>query len=506
MNNLFNTEGDLSASNMQWKIKEKAQTPAKLLISAVVFGAAFSYLFTNQSPGLNILFFVLLLYGFALVNRDLFLRSTFKEEKLITFFTAPVIFLGAYFFIGNTFLNALSILVILFVMFVQYLVLSGNALYKWYQPMFLVDLLFGGINRMFLGIGHFITGSVNSIFRSQSEKKKGAVIGILIGLLLLILIIPLLLSADPWISSVLSILFSEIRIGDIFLYIFLFLVGASMAVAPIATAKRGEYTGKREAKASDSRPVLGITSGSALTIISVVYVLYAVLQFSYFFEPSSTMASTLGLTSSQYAVGGFGELLFITCLNFVIIAAVLRFTKQENGNTKAYIKVLCTMLIAFNFVIMASSHMRLQYYEDSYGFTVARFISHSFMVFLLIVNVIMLIRIYWSKMRAIKYVATAALLYFCVIVAINPEAAVVRGNIQRYNLTGKIDTGYMFDLSGDAISEACDFLTVHPELYDEKTKIAAEEKYMYYYDNISAGWQSLNLADIRAYNKLKGLI
>lgn len=498
-----NTGGWPYAETVNEPAKEKAQTPAKLLISAAVFGAAFSYLFTNQSPGLNILLFVLLLYGFALVNKDLFVKSSFKEEKLITFFSAPVIFLGAYVFIGSTFLNALSVLVILIVMFVQYLVLSGNALYKWYQPAFFIDFILGGINRMICGIGHFLTGSVNGIFHSQSEKKKGAVIGILIGLLLLIIIVPLLLSADLWLSTSLSIIFAKINIGDIFLYIFLFLVGASMAAAPVATAKRSEYTGKREAKDfSDKRPIQGVTAGTVLSMISIIYILFGVVQFGYFFLPTKTMAYVLGLTSSEYAVRGFGELLFISCLNFAIIAAVLTFTKQKDGKTKGYIKGLCTVLVAFNFVIMASSHMRLAYYELSYGYTLARFISHSFMILLVIFNVIMLLRIYFDKVRLIKYFAVAALLYFCALIAVNPESWVVNNNIQRYNTTGKIDTAYMFTLSGDAVSEACGFVTANPKLYDEDTKAAVQDSLTYYK---KAGWQSLNLADARAYEKLNVL-
>gem|GEM_PF-2189614 len=485
---------------------ERAQTPAKLLISAAVFGAAFSYLFAFQRPGLNMFLFVLLLYGFALVNRELFIRRSFAEERLIAFLTVPAVFLAAYMFIGDTFLNALSVLVILFVMFVQYLVLSGNAKHEWYRPLFIVDIFFGAINRLFFGMGHFLNGSVNAVFLGKSEKKKGVMIGILAGTLLLMLIVPLLLMADPIFSGIAGDLFADIRIGDIFLYLFLFITGASMAAAPVATAKRSEYTGKREAVLSpEKRPVEGVTSGTILSMISAVYVLFAAVQFTYFFEPMETVAKTLGLTSSRYAVRGFGELLFITCLNLAIIAAALRFTKQQNGRTKGYIKALCCVLVAFNFVIMASSHLRLSHYESSYGYSVARFISHSFMVFLIIVNALMLLKIFIGKMSAVKYIALAALLYFCALVAINPESAVARGNIRRYYASGKIDTEYMLSLSSGAVCEACDFLKENPGLLDEDTRKAAMRR-LTDYARRNGGWQSLNLADETAYKKLRELL
>ncbi len=486
--------------------KEKAQTPGLLLISAAIFGAAFSYLFTNQNMGINVLLFVLLLYGFALFNRKLFMKRTFREEKLITLFSLPVVFLAAYTFIGSTFLNALSLLVILFVMFVQYLVLSGNALYRWYQPMFILDLLFGSINRMLLGAGQFISGTINSVFKKQSENKKGVAAGILIGTVLLILVIPLLLTADPNISEQIRRLFSNIYLGDVFLYVFLFLFGASAVTAPIATAKRSEYTGRREAQDyAEKQPIQGVTAAVALTMISVVYILFGTVQFTYFFEPLNTIADTLNLTSSAYAVRGFGELLFVSCLNFAIIAVSLRFTKKDTGTMNVYLKILYCVLVAFNFVIMASSHMRLQYYEDSFGMTLARFVSHSFMILLVIFNAIILARIFFSKVKLIKFFAIAALIFFCAIVAVNPEAYVVSSNIERYKQGKSIDVAYLFTLSGDAISETCDFVKAHPETFDDGARQAMQKKLQEYGEICNYDWQSQNLAIRNAYIKMHDL-
>jgi hypothetical protein len=142
--------------------------------------------------------------------------------------------------------------------------------------------------------------------------------------------------SDPSVSEKIRSLFANIYLGDVFLYLFLFLVGASAAAAPIATAKRGEYTGRREAQDyAEKQPVQGLTTAVALTMISIVYILFGTVQFSYFFELPATMANTLGLTSSAYAVRGFWELLFVSCLNFVIIAAALRFKNRIPAGRRA---------------------------------------------------------------------------------------------------------------------------------------------------------------------------
>ncbi|MGI5850465.1 MAG: DUF4173 domain-containing protein [Christensenellales bacterium] len=487
-------------------LKKIAAAPKRLLLSAAVFGIIFAYLFKNQNFGLNILVFVLLVYGFALINRTLFIKKTFRQEKIVTLFFMPVIFLSVYVFIGSTVLNILSILVILFLLFLQFLVLSDNAMYLWYQPAFFLDIFYGVINRILLGMGYFIAGSVNSLFNCRSEKKIGAIIGVLIGIIMLILIIPILIAADAKVSMMVSQFFKNICLDDVFLYILLFFIGASTATALVATAGRDEFTGIRKAKKSlNKRPIQCVTMLVALSMISVVYILFAIVQFTYFFETQQTIVSVFGLTSSAYAVRGFGELLFITCINFIIIAVAMRFTKLKDGRTPAYLKVLYTVLIAFNFIIMASAQLRMQYYESAYGYTIARFLSHSFMVFLVILNVIMLLSVYIRKIKILKLVILSALLFFCIIVALNPELFVARQNIERYEKTGKIDTAYLFMLSGDALCEACDFAQGHPEMFDDAARDAAQAKLLWYQNMHYVGWQSLNIADKKAYSKLQHL-
>ena len=237
-----------------------------------------------------------------------------------------------------------------------------------------------------------------------------------------------------------------------------------------------------------------------------MYIMFAVIQFRYFFDPQATIDYVAGLTRAQYAVRGFGELLFITCLNFVLIAVGMRITKQKDGKSRGYLKVLYALLIVFNFIIMASSHIRMQCYESAYGYTVARFVSHSFMVLLIGFNAVMLVRVFCEKLRVARLFIVAALIYFCVLTAINPERFVARENIGRYQATGKIDTVYLFSLPGGALSEACDFAEAHPEMFDTYAKERAQERLESYCGLHSKEWQSLNIAERTAYAKLAKLV
>lgn len=479
---------------------KRALTPPRLLISAAVFGVLFSALFTNQGLGLNLTIFVFLVYLFAVFNSSYIIKVPFANEPLMYLYTVAVLFLAIWLFVSSSVIHLLSILVILFVMFVQYIVLSGNARNRWDEGGFVVDLLLGGINRVLLGLLRFVGDGLRTLFRGK--KKSGVFVGVGIGVVLLLIVVPMLVFADANVSKVLGDFFQQLALGDLFAYVFLFIIGASLIAAPASTALEPEYTGDRKAVYVDKRPIQAVTTAVALSMVAVVYVLFAAVQFGYFFMPEETLASQLGLTSSEYAVRGFGELIFITCLNFVMVMTAIRFTQQKDGRTQSYLKVLYVLLIAFNFVILASSHLRMACYENAFGYSVARFLSHSFMLLLMILNVVMLVRIFSDKVKLVRLFVTAALIYFCVIVGVNPERYVAGANITRYEQTGKIDTEYLFTLSGDALIKTCDFVSAHPEELNHAALSMAEGRV----DTQPQSWQSFNLADSRANERLAELL
>ena len=357
------------------------------------------------------------------------------------------------------------------------------------------------------GMGYFFSGAVNTVFKERAVKKKGVVLGIAIGALLLIITVPFLLTADRQVAAIFADFFVNIDFGTIILFLFLLFLGAALVTGPIATANFGEFAGRGEPrKRANKRPIQPSTTAIALSMVGIVYVLFASVQFQYFFLPREMLDTEFGLTSAAYAVQGFSELIYITCLNIVLIAGAMRFTMHKGGQTQPYMKALYTLLIVFNFVILASSHLRMQCYEASFGYTVARFLSHGFMVLLLVLNVLMLVQIYTSRFKAAKWFVVAALVYYCAIVAINPDLFVAKRNISRYENENKVDAAYMFTLSSTAVSEACDYVDRYPEAFDETARERAEGTYCRYEYRDNNGWQSLNIADLRAQKKLEKIL
>lgn len=492
---------DMSSPHIQDIPKRRANL--RLLISAAVFGILFAMIFVNQELGLNLTLFFLLIYAYAAFNTKSIFAVPFRREKLLYLFTIPVLFLSLSLFITSSYIHVFSILAIFVVMVVQYTVLSGSAQNQWDEGGFIVDLVMTGINRFLFGVVRFVSDGMSALFKGR--KKAGALAGVGMGILLLLIVVPLLVTADANVSNLLGRFIESLALGDIFLYVFMFLLGASLIMGPAATALEPECTGPRQAVYFTKRPIPAVTVGVALTMVAAVYVLFAAVQFSYFFSPKETLAAVFGLTSSAYAVRGFGEMMFMTCFNFVLIVVALRFTHQQDGKTPPYLTALYVLLIAFNFVILASAHMRMSCYVASYGDTVARLLSHSFMLLLVIFNIVMLGRIFSDKVKLIRLFAAAALIYLCTLAAVNPERYVAGENIKRYERTGKIDVEYLLSLPGDALADTCDFLIENPDLLDESTRREAVLR-LHMMENRDTGWASLNLADERAEAKLKALL
>ncbi len=481
----------------------KRRINLRLLISAAIFGIIFAAIFVNQELGFNLAVFFLLIYAYAAFNATSIFAVPFRQEKLLYLFTIPVIFLSLSLFVTSSFIHVFSVLAILAVMYVQYTVLSGSALNRWDESGFIVDIVMTGITRFLFGIVRFVGDGFSALFKGR--KKAGALAGVGIGIILLLIVVPLLVGADANVSKMLGQFIESLALGDIFLYVFMFVLGASLIMGPASTALEPESTGPRKAVHITKRPIPAVTIGVALTMVAAVYALFAAVQFGYFFAPKETLSSVLGLTSSVYAVRGFGEMMFMTCFNFVLIVIALRFTHQKDGKTPPYLTVLYVLLIAFNFVILASAHLRMACYVASFGDTVARFLSHSFMLLLVVFNVVMLARIFSDKVKLIRLFAAAALIYLCTLTAVNPERYIAGENIQRYERTGKIDVEYLLSLPGDALADMCDFLIGRPELMDKAAREQAELQ-LENLESKDSGWLSSNLADIRAEAKLKELL
>jgi hypothetical protein len=259
------------------------------------------------------------------------------------------------------------------------------------------------------------------------------------------------------------------------------------------------------------RQLLGILESSiVLFSVDALFLVFVAIQFAALFGGEAFLRSQ-GLTYSEYARRGFFELLAVSLITLALILSLEFITRRETQRHHLVFMVGSGLMIATTIIILASAWLRLQLYEEAYGFTILRVYPHVFMVWLAVLFAFLLILLIIRKPR---YVATGALLaaigFVVTMNIMNPDAFIVRQNLARYEAGEELDVGYLGSLSEDAVPHLI------PLLYDYGPEIGAEiGPWLHYHlDQLDgrqeeAGWPSYHVSINRAYRTLaanRGLI
>ena len=229
----------------------------------------------------------------------------------------------------------------------------------------------------------------------------------------------------------------------------LFVLGAVVSLAGgFAQAAR---TGDGPAR----RPLLRLGHTEwllALGALNALFAVFVAVQLAVLFGGDAYVRDSAGLTYAQYAREGFAQLVVVAALTLAVVAGALRWARTENVRQACILRALLGALCLLTLVVLASSLHRLGLYEQAYGFTRARLAVHGLLLFggalfALVVAALAIDRRGWLAQATVLLAATAALLFW----VSDPDRRIAAHNVERYELTGKIDTRYLADLSADAV-------------------------------------------------------
>lgn len=203
-------------------------------------------------------------------------------------------------------------------------------------------------------------------FKTSSKKQNkimNAIFGIVVGLSFASFIMFLLTSADDYFSKFMSkILISiDFDIGNIIMiiiyFIILFSIGINVLKNKNLEMKETKY------KIIDNTIII-----SMLSVVNFVFVLFLVSELSKLC--GNFLQIPEGYIYSSYAREGFFQLLFVTMINFSIIAYLIYKTKNIEENKT--VKILTLLLIAFSCFLIFNSYYRMFLYIGRFGFTILR--------------------------------------------------------------------------------------------------------------------------------------
>jgi hypothetical protein len=196
-----------------------------------------------------------------------------------------------------------------------------------------------------------------------------------------------------------------------------------------------------------------IAGYSALTALSLVYVIFFLAQAAYLFSAFNDSLPQ-SMTYAEYARRGFFELCAVSGINLGVIGAAHLIVKRDKIKIlKAETAVLCVFTIA----LIATAMSKMAMYIDYYGLTRLRVYTSWFMILLLLLFVIILLR-QLRSFNGTRLAAVGCICLFMILCYGNVDGMIAKYNIDRYQ------SGTLKDLDVKSFSELSDGAV--PYLYD----------------------------------------
>ncbi|SFL72454.1 protein of unknown function [Paenibacillus sp. 1_12] len=517
--------------------EQRSKQQALLLIGALVCGCIHHLLFYDQEWGVSYPLFIAVfyIYYYWALREKIVLRLDASFMLLI-----PIALLSlTYAVFSNTLFMVLNALAIPCLIFVHTTWTLRRPAIRWYDASMVVavleQLLVHTMRHVPRPAVVLIRCIKDRIQTGRSQRMWKILIGIVISLPLVLLVGALLASADTMFDRLLSQLpellgdvhlgetiFRIIWIGFIATVLFAYIWGL---LYPLEKRHKPEVElWGYEAQASEGKADLSefVNPSSAnipavprkkvrmdatvtitmLLILNTMYVLFAVVQFSYFFGGGVT-ALPAEMTYADYAHRGFAELVVVTVINFTLLMITLHGTDRSVRSMDIFLRLLLAVLIGCTGVMLCSAFMRMFMYEEAYGFSETRLLVDVFIVFLSILFAIALVKLWKDRLQLMKPYAILALAAYLIVNYMQVDAIVASNNINRFEAVGSIDTDYLSSLSFDAVPYLIELKKKHPELDGTNKAIQMMKRRLPLHGETS--WVSFNLSVWKADRALQGI-
>ncbi|MDQ0048586.1 hypothetical protein J2T18_002886 [Paenibacillus polymyxa] len=480
---------------------------------AIGLALVHQYLFYGHGLGVSMPIFVIVFYAYMYA----FNRVRFQPRSWIGRLLFVIIFMLAltYVLFNNPILYVLNALAIPALISVHMVLLFGEKRHGWSEPGIIGQAL---SHWFYQNFRHIVTPfrMVKTVaLRNVKDERKRVlgkvIIGLLIALPLLFIIISLLASADGMFEKLLSGIpdwIGTLSFGSgmlrliwtcFFTFCFFCYLWGFVQPAPRNTQRetKSSTVPYHEPVAIKFDPVITAT---VLIVMNLVYVVFVVLQFGYLFGAWEG-ALPEGTSYAEYARRGFGELVMVTGINFVLMISVLKWTEFGSSIVQKMNSGLLYILVGCSGVMLYSGYTRLVMYEEAYGYTYTRYLVHAFMIFLGLLLLIAAVRIHVRQLPLAKYYIVLALVAYVVVNYVGIDIRIAENNLERYRTTSVIDKEYLSELSADAIPLLIDFSRKEHGSLDEflqarLTSMTREE----------SAWPEFNWAKYRAQRELHDYI
>lgn len=471
------------------------------LLLCLVLGIAAEESFFQDAIGISYFVFIFLFYA---VFYWRFRGFTFSHQRIGYLVLICIWLLAISYSIHiNMLFHVLNVLVIPALVIFHIVLVTSQKSLPWSKPIF-IQYLFSKLFAAFKYNFRFVAVLGKLFKQGDNDDKyviwKKILIGLVISMPLLYVVLTLLMSADTQFERMMGEITQLFQIMDEedFARIVVILIYTFGFFGLLQVLYNKQIKAIIQKENSQSFKIDAIISITVLVLINAIYLLFTVVQFTYFF--SGDLQGDF--TYAEYARKGFFELLFVTMINLSITVFVLSFVDTGARLMKRLIQILLTAIVLSSAVMLSSAFMRLSMYEEAYGFTFVRFMAFSFMLFLVVIYMYTLFKIWIEKLSLFHFYFISSLLFYTGMNLIDVEKIVVTKNIERFEQTGKLDPAYLNSLSYSGVLGLMELYEKNSEIPEVKQLLKERKSNL---SNESDSWQSYNLKRELTLKKLEKL-
>lgn len=475
-----------------------------LLSISLGLAVIFNFLFFEKIIGISVFIFTVILLGMVFFFR--------QQEELDVKNSRWLVFLIAFFALmpairANEFLTFLNICALLSLLLLLAYQLTGTPtfLMKLRDYLLLVTL----VPLRMLGRAYFTVSLIGQSYSDLVHRDtliriiKGAVMSVPILIIFGFLFSQADLVFSQFLNHLVNIQISDRTLGYSVLLTLAFIATMSF-LSYIFFPKPIPQTLPPELPNTRRKSDRGIETLVFLGLISTLFLVFIGFQITYLFGGETNIMNA-GFTYAEYARRGFWELLAVAILSLVVLLASEKYANAESRRDKRFL-IPALLLIIEVIIVIVSAFKRLSLYIDTYGMTELRFYVCGFIILLFALFTLLAIKFIQSKSEQFFTFTTllSNIVFLIGINIVNPDAYILKVNLEQYGLTGKIDILYAGSLSTDAELLK---IKLYKELEGEEKETFREllEKEKNNLLSNSADWQSTNFSHIQALKLLNTL-
>lgn len=303
-------------------------------------------------------------------------------------------------------------------------------------------------------------GQIGPAFRGLArwERKKprslAALWGVLLALPVLLILVPLLMSADAAFEGLADrITLPHLDWWTILVGLFVFLLAYPLSVSLARSRPQEELSPEKQGSVSPA------SVNSFLIVISLLYGVYLFSQIAYFWNGFLGILPE-GYSKAEYARRGFFEMVPLVIINLVILTCALRLVRREGNAAPKSTRGLCLFLIVFSLFLLSTAASKMIFYIGSYGLTYDRLTASLFMIWMAVCLIAVGLRLFLPKTPYMKIAVISVLLLANLACWGDVDTLIARYNVQAYQsgILSEIDVYYLEDLGDSAVPYLAELL------------------------------------------------